>query len=63
MEFKSQLKELKQYKSNYVNFLTLIQHTPRPGDTKCKLSDISMTPMSAEKETKQSKQGSPDGYE
>ncbi|CAC5398052.1 unnamed protein product [Mytilus coruscus] len=35
--------------------LSQIQHTPRPGDTKRKLSDISLTPMSAEKDSKQSK--------
>ncbi|CAG2198044.1 unnamed protein product [Mytilus edulis] len=40
-----------------------IQNTPRPCDTKRKLSDISLTPMSAEKDSKQSKSGSPDDYE
>ncbi|CAG2229240.1 unnamed protein product [Mytilus edulis] len=39
------------------------QNTPRPCDTKRKLSDISLTPMSAEKDSKQSKPGSPDDYE
>ncbi|VDI47668.1 Hypothetical predicted protein [Mytilus galloprovincialis] len=40
-----------------------IQNTPRPCDTKRKLSDISLTPMSAEKDSKQSKSGSPDDFE
>ncbi|CAG2252119.1 CNBP [Mytilus edulis] len=40
-----------------------MQNTPRPCDTKRKLSDISLTPMSAEKDSKQSKSGSPDDYE
>ncbi|CAC5399724.1 unnamed protein product [Mytilus coruscus] len=43
--------------------LSQIQHTPRPGDTKRKLSDISLTPMSAEKDSKQTKPGSSDEYE
>ncbi|CAG2236941.1 unnamed protein product [Mytilus edulis] len=40
-----------------------IQNTPRPCDTKRKLSDISLTPMSAEKDNKQSRPGSFDEHE
>ncbi|CAC5407845.1 CNBP [Mytilus coruscus] len=46
-----------------LDVLSQIQHTPRPGDTKRKLSDTSLTPMSAEKDSKQSKPGSSDEYE
>ncbi|CAC5422679.1 unnamed protein product [Mytilus coruscus] len=40
-----------------------VQNTPRPCDTKRKLSVISLTPMSAEKDSKQSRQGSSDEHE